>query len=79
MINKCMILGIVCHLDFHNSFLKFSVDIGAVQIITVLMNTLFASSAHHFEAPKHQPWLERLLDRAHGLQGRRRFWFGVWV
>ena len=29
--------------------------------------------------PKHEPWLERLLDRAVGLSGKRRFWVGVCV
>ncbi len=31
------------------------------------------------DLPRHAAWLERLLDRADGLVGKRRFWFGVWI
>ncbi len=34
---------------------------------------------HDSDLPRHAAWLERLLDRADGLVGKRRFWFGVWI
>ena len=52
---------------------------------TVLKNTLAqsrkrtAKQPHDHQYEKHEPWLERLLDRAVGLYGKRRFWMGVEV
>ena len=63
--------------------LFFSFDIPTVPGVYAHMNTVLKNSSHgNFTTqriPTHEPWLERLLDRAVALRGKRRFWTGVWV
>ena len=75
------IWGFLMILQVITLFCSFRSTFSILHSRSVFMNSVLKLTFNRKDSSteQHEPWLARLLDRAAGLFGKRRFFAGVWI